>query len=82
MERTISAVPGVGLAQVGARKSPITGALLVATVVPAERDTDKEALKGAIMARCREELEREAVPARILFAENLKTNAAGKIRRS
>lgn len=82
VERTISAVPGVGLAQVGARKSPITGALLVATVVPAERDTDKEALKGAIMARCREELEREAVPARILFAENLETNAAGKIRRS
>lgn len=82
VERTIAGVPGVGLAQVAARKSPITGALLVATVVPSERDADREVLKGAIMARCRQELEREAVPARILFADSLETNAAGKIRRS
>ena len=82
VERTIAAVDGVGLAQVAARRSPITGALLVATVVPASPDTDREALKASIVARCRAELEREAVPARINFADSLETNAAGKIRRS
>ena len=82
VERTIAAVDGVGLAQVAARRSPITGALLVATVVPASPDTDREALKALIVARCRAELEREAVPARINFADSLETNAAGKIRRS
>jgi acyl-CoA synthetase (AMP-forming)/AMP-acid ligase II len=82
VERTIAAVEGVGLVQVGARKSPITGALLVATVVPATPDTDRDALKTAIMAWCREELEREAIPARIKFVDSLETNAAGKIRRS
>lgn len=82
VERTIAAVDGVGLAQVAARRSPITGALLVATVVPASPDTDREALKASIVARCRADLEREAVPARINFADSLETNAAGKIRRS
>lgn len=82
VERTIAAVDGVGLAQVGARKSPITGALLVATIVPAAPDANRDALKAAVMARCRAELEREAIPARITFADSLETNAAGKIRRS
>lgn len=82
VERTIAAVPGVGLAQVVAKSNPITGALLMATVVPAAPDTDQAALKDAIMAHCRDRLEREAVPARIRFAESLETNAAGKIVRS
>ena len=54
----------------------------MATVVPAEPQADQEALKTAILATCRAELEREAVPARIRFAESLETNAAGKILRS
>lgn len=82
VERMIAATPGVGLVQVGARKNPITGALLVATVVPNDPDADQEALKTAILATCRETLEREAVPARVLFAERLDTNAAGKIVRT
>lgn len=82
VERTIAATPGVGLVQVNARKSPITGALLVATVVPSDPDADRDALKTAILATCRATLEREAVPARLLFAERLDTNAAGKIVRT
>ncbi len=81
VERTIAAVPGVGLAQVTAKKSPITGALLMATVVPASPGGDREALRVAILSACRAELDREAVPARITFAEALDTNAAGKILR-
>ena len=82
VERILAAVPGVGLAAVGAKSSPITGALLVATVVPADADADRDALKAAILARCRADLEREAVPARIRFADSLPTNAAGKIARA
>lgn len=82
VERTIAAVPGVGLAQVTAKSNPITGALLMATVVPADPGADRDALKEAIQAHCRATLEREATPARIRFADTLETNAAGKIVRA
>lgn len=82
VERTIAAVPGVGLAAVSAKKSPITGALLMATVVPSDPEGDHDALRELIMAACRDGLEREAVPARIRFADSLEMNAAGKITRT
>ncbi len=82
VERVIAAVPGVGLASVAAKSNPITGALLMATVVPADPEADRDGLRAAILARCRAALEREAVPARITFADSLETNAAGKIVRA
>lgn len=82
VERTIASVPGVGLAQVAAKSNPITGALLMATVVPAAADADQGLLRDAILTHCRATLEREAVPARIRFADTLDTNAAGKIVRA
>ncbi|QDY71548.1 AMP-binding protein [Qingshengfaniella alkalisoli] len=82
VEHTIAEVDGVGLVAVTAKKSPITGALLIATVVPAAPDTDTDELKNRIQSHCRATLEREATPARIQFAETLPTNAAGKIKRS
>ena len=82
VERAIASVPGVGLAQVTAKSNPITGALLMATVVPATADADQGVLRDEILAHCRATLEREAVPARIRFAEALDTNAAGKILRA
>jgi acyl-CoA synthetase (AMP-forming)/AMP-acid ligase II len=82
VERTIAGVPGVGLAAVEATRSPITGALLMAVVVPADPLADQDELKERIMAACRAELEREAVPARIRFTDSLTVNAAGKITRS
>lgn len=82
VERIIAAVPGVGLAAVSAKSSPITGALLMATVVPADADADTGALRDAILARCRATLEREAVPVRIHFADTLPMTAAGKITRT
>lgn len=81
VERLIATVPGVGLASVNAKSNPITGALLMATVVPTDQDADQDALKNSILSTCRESLEREAVPARVRFAESLETNAAGKILR-
>ncbi len=81
VERVIAAVEGVGLAAVAAKKNPITGALLIATVVPADPGADVEALRERILTACRGTLEREAVPARIAFADSLEINAAGKIIR-
>lgn len=81
VEAVIASVPGVALAQVGARKNPITGALLTATVLPADAAADRDALRDDILAACRVRLERAAVPARITFTDQIETNAAGKIRR-
>lgn len=81
VEAVISAVPGVTLAQVGSKTSPFTGALVTATVMAAE-GADRPALKAAIQAACRAQLEREAVPASVRFVEDLEINAAGKIVRA
>lgn len=82
VERIILGVPGVALAAVSAKANPITGALLVASVVPADPAADQGALRDAILAACRSGLEREATPARIRFIETLDLNAAGKIIRN
>ena len=82
VEAAIAAVPGVALVRVGAKKNPITGALLTATVLPDDPTADRDALRDAILAACRARLEREAVPARIAFTDRIETNAAGKISRT
>lgn len=66
----------------GSKSSPITGSLLVATVVPADPAADRAALKRELIAAAQETLEREAVPALWRFVDHLETNAAGKIVRS
>ena len=80
VEAVIKAVPGVGLVQVSARKSPVTGALVMAEV-QLTAGTDPVPLKAAILAACRAELPREAVPAILRFVEGFATNAAGKLLR-
>lgn len=81
VEREIAAVPGVALVRVSAKKSAMTGQLIVAEVAPKPEATDREALKAAILARCRERLEREATPAIVRFVEDFEVNAAGKLVR-
>ena len=80
VEAVIKAVPGVGLVQIFARKSPVTGALVVAEVQLVE-GADPVVLKPLILAACRAGLPREAVPASIRFVVALATNAAGKLLR-
>lgn len=80
VERVIAAVPGVALARVTSKSSPITGALVIAEVQLAP-EAEEAPAKAAIQAACREGLEREAVPARIRFVEGFEANAAGKLDR-
>ncbi len=81
VEAVIKAVPGVGLVQVSARKSPVTGALVLAEV-QASDGVDTAALRLAILAACRAALPREAVPATLRFVAALPSNAAGKLLRT
>lgn len=82
VETVLNAHPAVSLSHVGAKSSPITGSLLVATIIPADPAADRVALKRELLAAAQAVLEREAVPAVWRFADRLDTNAAGKIVRS
>lgn len=82
VEAVLNAHPAVSLAHVTPKASPITGNLLVATVVPADPAADRAGLKRELMAAAQANLEREAVPAMWRFVDHLETNAAGKIVRS
>jgi acyl-CoA synthetase (AMP-forming)/AMP-acid ligase II len=81
VEALLNAQDGVSLSQVMAKSSPITGNLLVATVVPTDPAVDRVGLKRALMEAAQAGLEREAVPAIWRFVDRLDTNAAGKIIR-
>jgi acyl-CoA synthetase (AMP-forming)/AMP-acid ligase II len=80
VERCIGAVPGVRLVRVSAKKSPITGALVLAEVM-AGPDEDPAALKARILAACRTALPREAVPGAVRLVGDMTVNAAGKLVR-
>jgi acyl-coenzyme A synthetase/AMP-(fatty) acid ligase len=85
VEAVINAHPRVRMSLVRTRKSPITGALVVADVVlNAEADAANGRaveLEQDIMRRCREVLPRHKVPAAINFVPGLTVNATGKLVR-
>jgi acyl-coenzyme A synthetase/AMP-(fatty) acid ligase len=64
---------------VKARKSPFTGAVVVADVVA--RDEPSEALQGDILTVCRARLAPHKVPAAIRFVPALDVGGSGKIAR-
>src|SRR3984957_17130122 len=72
------------MSRVKARKSPITGAIVVADVVLADGFDASEGndIKTRIIADCRENLAPHKVPAMIKFVEKLEITAAGKLARS
>ncbi len=81
VEAVVQDVPGVALVQVSGKKSPVTGALVMARV-QLEDGADPQAVKRAIIDTCRARLEREAVPAIVRFVDGFTTNAAGKLVRT
>lgn len=81
VESVIQSVPGVLLVQVSAKRSPVTGSLVLAEV-QLEAGCDPDKARKSILAACRERLEREAVPAIIRFVDGFRTNAAGKLLRT
>jgi acyl-coenzyme A synthetase/AMP-(fatty) acid ligase len=82
IEAVINRHPGVRMSLVKARKNPITGAIVVADVVPSGAPADPEALKGEILEACRGSLARHKVPAAIRFVPAIEVAASGKLVRN
>ena len=82
VERVLLGHPRVHLASVSGKKSPITGAIVVAKVMP-EMTTaaDPEKLYSELQVLCKEQLPPWKRPAIIKICDNLKNNFGGKIER-
>jgi acyl-coenzyme A synthetase/AMP-(fatty) acid ligase len=84
IEAVINRRDEVRMSRVKARKSPITGAIVIADVVLADGcDPGRiDEIKGRIIADCRANLAPHKVPAMIKFVDRLDITAAGKLARS
>ncbi len=84
VEQIINRHQAVKMSLVGARRNPITGAIVVADIVlhkPIEPGPDSDALKQDILAFCRAELPAHKVPAAVKFVASLEMTPAGKLVR-
>jgi acyl-coenzyme A synthetase/AMP-(fatty) acid ligase len=83
IEAAINRHTGVRMSRAKSRRSPITGAIVVADVVlaPASAGREKE-IREEILAQCRASLATHKVPAVIRFVEALDVTPAGKLARS
>ncbi|HEY5337650.1 MAG TPA: fatty acid--CoA ligase family protein [Rhizomicrobium sp.] len=81
VEAVINRHPGVRLSRVSGRRNPITGAIVVAEVVPSGATFDENALKAEILEGCRNALPALKVPAMLRFVPVLEMTAGGKLAR-
>jgi acyl-coenzyme A synthetase/AMP-(fatty) acid ligase len=82
VEAVINRHPGVRMSRVSGRKSPITGAIVIADVVLSDVANDNATFKQAILAACREKLPAFKVPAMLRFVAALELTAGGKLSRN
>ncbi len=84
IEAVINGHASVRMSRARSRKSPITGAIVVADVVLADGTEAgrKEAIGSEILAQCRAALAAHKVPAMIRFVEQLDVTPAGKLARA
>ena len=82
VEGVINRHPRVRMSRVGTRKNPITGALVVADVVPTDSaDAQDSQLRGEILELCRQALPRHKVPTTVRMVPDLAVSANGKLVR-
>lgn len=83
VEAALNSHPAVRMSRVKARKSSITGAIVVGEIVPAEPvdPTDAAQVKAAILAHCRSRLPAHKVPAMVSFVEHIEMSPGGKLVR-
>jgi acyl-coenzyme A synthetase/AMP-(fatty) acid ligase len=84
IEAVINRHASVRMSRARSRKSPITGAIVVADVVLADGTEAgrKEVIGSEILAQCRAALAAHKVPAMIRFVEQLDVTPAGKLARA
>lgn len=80
VERVLLSHPHVALARVYAKSNAITGALVIADIVPTD-DAPRDELRKMVLAHAREQLDRYMVPAMLKIVSGFETNVAGKIVR-
>jgi acyl-coenzyme A synthetase/AMP-(fatty) acid ligase len=81
IEAVINRHPQVRMSLVRGKRSPITGAVVIADVVLNCGGENVEAVKGDILTLCRDALPRHKVPASISVVPALDVGAAGKLAR-
>ncbi len=81
VEAVINRHPDVRMSLVRGKKNPLTGALVVADVVPNTGPERTDKLKHEILKLCRETLAQHKVPVAIRFVSNLQVAATGKLVR-
>lgn len=85
VEAAVNACPGVLMSRAAAKHSPITGAVVVAEVVPRDGEVPPgpaaDALRAAVLEGCRRLLAPHKVPALVRFVPRLELTPAGKLAR-
>jgi acyl-coenzyme A synthetase/AMP-(fatty) acid ligase len=81
IEAVINRHPQVRMSLVRSKRSPITGAIVIADVVLNCDGENVEAVKGDILMLCRDALPRHKVPASISIVPALDVGASGKLAR-
>ena len=82
VENAINQHPAVYASVVSARKSPVTGSLVVANVLLKEGFAESAELKSEITSICTRDLAPYKVPALISFAKSFAITGAGKLARN
>lgn len=81
VEAVINRHPQVRMSRVRARRSPITGAIVVAEIVRRNQEAGFPPLRDEILQLCRQSLAPHMVPAFISEVASLELSAAGKLLR-
>jgi acyl-coenzyme A synthetase/AMP-(fatty) acid ligase len=81
VESVINRHPSVSMSRVRSRRSPITGAIVVADVVLRESETEPASMQDNLMEFCRQSLPRHEVPVSLRIVSSLAISAAGKLAR-
>lgn len=87
VETVINSHPWVRMSLVKARRSPITGSVVAAEVVPIEGENTRDSrpsdqvLEQEIIERCRQSLAAYKVPVTVRVVDELEISAAGKLVR-
>jgi acyl-coenzyme A synthetase/AMP-(fatty) acid ligase len=81
VEAAINRHPKVRASLVRAKKSPITGSIVVADVLLKDGTDQNTTLRREIVQICQERLARHKVPTTIQFVPNLNVSATGKLIR-
>jgi acyl-coenzyme A synthetase/AMP-(fatty) acid ligase len=84
VETAINRHGSVRMSRARSRRSPITGAIVVADVILVDGTDARrhEAIRAEILGQCRDSLASYKVPAVIRFVEQLDVTAAGKLARA